>query len=436
MSLPFLIDQDIKKLTIKKLKDLFDEVGVKYPPNMLKDGYIKIYQDNMKPAAKKAPAKRIASPKQMVKKVDKPVSPKQMAKKVDKPASPKQMAKKVDKPVSPKQMVKKVDKPVSPKKEPIVKKAPIVKKPAAKKVASPKKLPVKKDITSSERRDIEKKLRDIIDNGEDTTGKFDELIFTHNIPLARFIPMIKKGPLGLLHTNRGAQFRYGIDSQYGEIMFIMKKDFLNSFEDFLECDGFFGCKPVQKPFFWNPLVDYPNPDLEATAKKFTFRPEDYRGNGTECQHGVGKHYPTWCNQQVHINKTVSLDFVDKVLIPSYIYDDGRVNKKIIKHTQYDMRNLNTDDILPNGEKNPLKGKVLTYGPSYGVEHYSYISPKEYSILEFYGTILPMTVFKPQKTSTIREGPISAQVFISPEAFYEAEQTYMHHLVDEKLYVIE
>jgi hypothetical protein len=130
-----------------------------------------------------------------------------------------------------------------------------------------------------------------------------------------------------------------------------------------------------------------------------------------------------------------LDFVDKVLIPSYIHEDGRVNEKLIAHTHYDMRKLNTDDILPNGEKNPLKGKVIFYGPDKAVEHYSYISPMNYDILEFYGSFLPMTVFKRQTTSTIREGPTSAQVFISPDTFLDAEIAYMHILVDEKLYTI-
>lgn len=295
--------------------------------------------------------------------------------------------------------------------------------------ASPVRSPVKKGVGA---------LRMKIKKGEDVIGSFDELLFTHNIPLPRFTQMVKTGPVGLVHTNNGAQFRYGIDSQYGEIIFVMDKDFLNSFVKYLDCkltmDGI-KCLPSSsnKPVFWNPLVEHKVLTLEETAEKFTFRPTDFFGTGYECDLGAAEatHRPTWCNQQVHIDETVPLSFVSKVLVPNYLFRDEAAIKVMVEKNKFDIRDLNTMTRLPNGDINPLQGKVVRYGPDKANDHYSYISLAGFNNFDLFYEFLDPSVyiFGSKKPNTIRGSPSSSRIFISPEAFLDAEKVYMNLLID-------
>ena len=102
-----------------------------------------------------------------------------------------------------------------------------------------------------------------IKNTENMENTFESLLWTHNMPLNifyeimsgtenRFLKYFKKD-----YKDKGLQFRYGVDSQYGEVIFVMKPGF------------YIGKKGENDELYPNVQNIFKNIDL-TTAKSKTF----------------------------------------------------------------------------------------------------------------------------------------------------------------------
>lgn len=293
-----------------------------------------------------------------------------------------------------------------------------------------------------------KLLLNMVKHEKDTTGRFKKLLWTHNTPYVSLIDMLAHNtpyirccvdgkPYG-----RGAQFRYGLDSQYGDIIFIMKagdkwyKDIsgVSLNEEFTE-------NPAVGRFFDDsfPIEDYHSPStirkfLSNEARNYTFRSPTIRGDGTEC---VIPPLPklSWCNSQMHLGENVSFDNVYKVLVPRWLEKDFKIHDNV-----YVDRIIFNDWIhgpirYPNRnvvkEFNKLREKVEFYGPSDIQEFYDYVHPSLGSNYEGYDYSLNKSDTHTRRNPSILGN--SSKISLSAKAFREAEKIYMRCLIENKLY---
>ncbi len=197
------------------------------------------------------------------------------------------------------------------------------------------------------------KLLTKINNFENVTSEFNSLLFTHNTNIENFLKIIgiDNGNIQSLQPgDRGVQFRYGLDSQYGEIKFIMKKNnyLLKSFiyqknEDDIIVDG----KDIIRHSvtandpnyfnFWKRqtfINDNLNKELKTEAKMYNFRNNDkeeydyYNAYKNNTKHILSawtyciddeKKKPSWCSIQLHLENHVDLRHVEYVIIPKFMF---------------------------------------------------------------------------------------------------------------------
>lgn len=290
-------------------------------------------------------------------------------------------------------------------------------------------------------------LLSLVDTQTSVRGKFKRLMWTHNTPLpvmkgianGRFHPFIRGLDVTGQPVGRGAQFRYGIDSQYGDFIFIMK--------DGLWWEKMRGVDPITTRITKNPVlfhifnentphIEYTKHtkqlaenEMEKDAKLFDFRSKYERGTGLECNNDLWTI--SWCNMQIHLGENVGFENVDTVLYPRWIMylsggPMGIIDPMLKKMVFNDL------PFFPSGKTNFLNGKFISYGPKNVKDAYSYI---DISISRDY----PPTVVNQKYSSTRRNTMYlgsSSKLSISHNAFIDAEKIYMEHLVLNNMYYID
>ena len=179
----------------------------------------------------------------------------------------------------------------------------------------------------------------------------NSLLFTHNTSVETFLQIISGYDQSLwAASDRGAQFRYGLDSQYGEVKFIMKKSnyLLKQYiqrqkDDDIIVDGRFEGKLYpNEPYFLNffkkgepPFLsgEYKklNDELYRQAHNYDFRRfvnvDTYydKDKNEILQIPAGEYcsnegqQPSWCNMQLHLGNNISLRHVECVLVPEFLF---------------------------------------------------------------------------------------------------------------------
>lgn len=275
----------------------------------------------------------------------------------------------------------------------------------------------------------------MIDAHRDLTGKFDTLLYTHNTPISTFIPMIlgnyttirccdsEGSPIG-----RGAQFRYGLDSQYGDAKFIMKPDFWTTCALGVTTKG----SKIQQPVFaklftrqryTTDQMDQLNKSMRQDAQGYTFRryalPND---GGRECSNNTSDQSgPSWCNLQAQLGCNFSFDQVLAVLLPGYL-----------KTYRFDNGPLSFDQLVQQQGKECLKHKLI-YGPYIEPSHYyAYISPTLREI-DYYKRLIDLYPDIPIESNEAIESNVlrarkpfgnSSKMATSRQGFLPEEKTYM------------
>jgi hypothetical protein len=233
----------------------------------------------------------------------------------------------------------------------------------------------------------------------------------------------------------GAQFRYGIDSQYGDIIFIMK-------------DGdWWKKKKLTMGHFWTnglngfhrytkKLDSYISDELKKDANMFDFRQKDERGTGLECI--SLKWHTTWCNIQFNFEENITIDYVDTILVPKWLISDVYAISKMLKIDMITFTKFITNKmpIFKDGTKNLYNGKFVLYGPDKANDSYSVI--KDEFVKNWQDTLdtfypwRDLNKFRdPEYESTMRDpSPYgnSSLLALSYDSFLDAQKIYMSKLV--------
>lgn len=282
------------------------------------------------------------------------------------------------------------------------------------------------------------------------------LLFTHNTFLSVLYSMVTSNDSRHIRCcdsegtilNRGAQFRYGIDSQYGDVAFIMKPDFWRNMKgsdhknrgpkehvvvghfykkDFLEYTGEANIYLVER---W----------LENEARIYDYRPETSGLTGKECKQGTWN--VSWCNIQLHIGENVGFEHVEKVYAPAWIlYDNDTVAKIEHNGVNTTLLRLLVSNQLPNypfGDQAPnvLNGRFQLYGPPRAEKHYHLIEKDRGKYRgkgqsnSFYEHIEPVS--EPFKIQTHRHSASSSAISIHEHAFVDLQVRYMADLVERNM----
>lgn len=278
-------------------------------------------------------------------------------------------------------------------------------------------------------------------------GKFDQLMWTHNTPYETLYKMMKGDydrlfkccddngkPIG-----RGAQFRYGLDSQYGDIMFIMKrgdwwKNVKGVMPNLMGGPSRMTQKAVLGHFFKDDFIAYTkgneakiNKMLTDDAEMYDFRPKNISGSGTECK--LAKWEFTWCNIQLHSGSPIYFDMVEKVLVPQWMVEDKSSLPQLSDRDDFIKMISNDLPKFPDGQINPLDGKFVLYGPKKMSDHYQYFRQGEW-VREWYGALDASNY---QQFGSTARNPFpagnSSKIAVSAEAFEEAEKIYVKTMIE-------
>lgn len=183
--------------------------------------------------------------------------------------------------------------------------------------------------------------------------KFNKLLFTHNTSITTLYNMmignekyirccLDDKPILL-----GAQFRHGIDSQYGEIIFIMKDKFWINKKGLLpkiderDINGNIPTMKTNYPvfghFFKNDFLEY-TPKNSKTIDKWLYEEAskyDFRHSTNYGVHNCIGDTISWCNIQLHLSENIDLDNVEKIYVPNWL------KYELIDYFKYDT-NTNTN----------------------------------------------------------------------------------------------
>ena len=267
-----------------------------------------------------------------------------------------------------------------------------------------------------------KPIEDRIRDEDSVRGAFTKLLFTHNMPSSIFYDTVSSGEFSIKGienrkiVGKGAQFGYGIDSQFGDVVIVMTDGFEID-KPFLYPDVFSGdVSRSDDPFYYHSFgipASYQKEGesegklMEREARAFDFRPKDFNGGGTEC---IGEEYrPTWCNYQIGLASIIRPVDVKMVMIPRWLVkregDGSKFAENLVKI---------------------FGDRVVIYGPEKMEDHYSYVSRSE----PFYAEIQSEKK-KPITSSTSRDPTPygnASNMALSAEAFLEAEKLYMFLLL--------
>lgn len=274
--------------------------------------------------------------------------------------------------------------------------------------------------------------------GSNTCGIFGRLLFTHNTPLTTFLEMIDGSSMYVRCCDssgdiigKGAQFRHGLDSQYGDIVFVFPSSNWWEIEPGSTTYGSINTateNPVIGRIFSSDKTfgeyndqssrEFINSMLEDEAMMFTFRTEG--GNGEECMAWDPKvPSVTWCNSQLHLSTNVSLDKTVAILVPT-IYYDFIIGK-------------NTPLL------NELKPKIRKYAENVTDVNglYSFMTQElinKYTSISGYPPLNPSIATETPSITRRDSNPLgsSSRLSLSPPVFNSLEKIYMQMLLENDL----
>ena len=252
------------------------------------------------------------------------------------------------------------------------------------------------DILEIDWKKYDKDIKKIEDQ-DSTKGMFKKLLFSHNTSLPTFLHMLageytyikccEDSYFGTTAIGYGAQFRYGLDSQYGDIKFVMKDEFWTNYHKGVAKRN---AEPVDYVVFKDLWADkiYKSDDpklvsiLSREAREYSFREEgvtlpDICRDRFE-EEARGKDY-SWCNIQMHLGENVSFDDIEFIILPGYLKDIS----KDIKFELDSGRKIKVQKTLLNAQNNilvkdavnPFRGKLI-FGESIEFEkYYAFISER-------------------------------------------------------------
>jgi hypothetical protein len=258
--------------------------------------------------------------------------------------------------------------------------------------------------------------------------------------------------------NEGAQFRYGLDSQYGDIIFVMKDDFWKNMRgahyserkladhvivghlhshDFLQYSGEADTNLIDR---W----------LEMDAYFYDIRkppaPGVHIGHSRECMGDTHWAF-SWCNIQLHIGENVCFSNVEKMYAPAWLVHDAETMARIeqkggVNTTLLRLLVTNRLPNFPHGDRapNPLNGLFHLYGPPSAADHYYMIQKDRHKIHDdkishqIYRTIRdPHPSRANQTIPTHRHASHSSStIFLHEEAFKDVEVKYIADIVARNL----
>jgi hypothetical protein len=290
-----------------------------------------------------------------------------------------------------------------------------------------------------------------------------ELLFTHNTLISVLYAIILSTDTRYIRCcktdgevyHKGAQFRYGIDSQYGDIVFVMKPSFWRGMKGYDSHKSAIVQNPVFGHVHRHDFIEYNGAGninlverwFEQDARYFDFRrpaEESVRvGHGKECK---GQEWSfSWCNIQMHLANNVELKHVEKVYAPAWVVYDETTTRKMqargINATLLRQLVSNQLPFYPHGDHavNELNGKFHLYGPPLATQHYHKVERRRGKIEEdltsfhtYNSFDLPRNVDN-QSILTYRYAQHSTStVFLHERAFRDLEVRYMLDLVQRNM----
>ena len=293
-----------------------------------------------------------------------------------------------------------------------------------------------------------REVESAIEKQSSLRGQFDSLLFTHNTSLNVALRLLSgeyKNIQGVEPSDpsrpfgRGAQFRWGVDSQYGDVMFIMKPQFWRNYTKGATMASMIVDYPVFLDLFQDISGDEKTmfPTMQRDALNFNWRPHDAKQDPVQACQGDDRKTLTWCNIQLHIGENVSLFDVDTVLVPRYLVTsgltliDGRPIDKFLDSLQSQIE-------LPDIGLNPFYGRIEYYGPKTVEKHYTYIAKSTRA--DYYSTLsikaIPSSSKEAVQRGMMRDPAYigtSSKISISAEAYTSAEKEYFKRLLYHELY---
>ena len=283
-------------------------------------------------------------------------------------------------------------------------------------------------------------------------GMVKFMFFTHNTMLSVLYTMVTSPDAHFIRCcsgeneiiNRGAQFRHGLDSQYGDIIFEMKRDF------WLDLKGIdYKKKAVIDHafvghFYQHDFIEYKNDDakfevdkwLEADSRMYNFRPPTEGLNGKECKKPTWE--VSWCNVQIHIGENIKFSYVEKVYAPAWILHDSdtmaRIEANGINTTLLTLLVSNRLPFYPHEDniRNPLNGLFHLYGPAKANDHYHIIEKERGKFKERpHSHSIYQDIESSTDTPTIqthRYSSSSSAMSLHQNAFEDLQVRYMADLI--------
>ena len=181
-----------------------------------------------------------------------------------------------------------------------------------------------------------------IDAGEPVRGSFSNLMWTHNMPSDTFLNILDR-PVKLKNLGaRGLQFRYGLDSQYGDISFVLKNRPLSYWHS-KPGKGVAnqGITEVDNAVFmdhWNKkqILETELPRyLKEEANNYGFLGEGrtreaehyHNASGACVSKSAGR--PAWCNMQMQLNTDIGPKDIAAVILPGFLRSEtARIQKQL------------------------------------------------------------------------------------------------------------
>ena len=297
----------------------------------------------------------------------------------------------------------------------------------------------------------------------DIRGNFYNLLFTHNTQIPTFLNMI----LGIYDQSirccyqdkavgRGAQFRYGLDSMYGDIKFILKPRFWEKISKGVNFNG----EIIKSPYFYDlwenigfdfqkdPFLQYL---LVCEALNYNFRHLDIKNSPYfefpgMCQERFQKvqnnyklgldpqilddRYATWCNIQLHLGENIQFSDILAVIIPKFVLEPNLLyltkpdGQKIDISTVF---NKLIKDKSIDGKPNSLYDRIIVSDVTLE-DYYNNIDYKLPKLDSFYHQPVISSINFPNHFGMSRSGGGTSPMECSPAAFIEEEKIYMKLLI--------
>jgi hypothetical protein len=292
-------------------------------------------------------------------------------------------------------------------------------------------------------------------------GLVKRLLFTHNTLLSVLYTMIMSSDSRFLRCcfsngvviNEGAQFRYGLDSQYGDVIFVMKDDFWKDMKGAHYSKKGITDHTVVGHMHYHDFIEYDKDRdknlidrwLEMDAYYYDIRkppaPGVRIGGSRECKAGTHWAY-SWCNIQLHIGQNVPFEHVERMYAPAWLVHDhdtvARIAAGGVNTTLLQLLVTNQLPDFPHGDHapNPLNGLFRLYGPPNASHHYYMINKDRDKIQDdkishhIYNAIKDPPPSRTNQTiPTHRHSSHSSStVFLHEEAFKDAEIKYLAEII--------